>query len=151
MDSTTLKRTTSDNPDFRLLVKELDEDLRIRNGDMMDIYDKHNIIDKIDTVVLAYINGVPAACGCFKPFDNEAVEIKRMFVRKTARGRGLSLIILTELEVWAKAAGFNFTVLETGSKQTEALGLYPRAGYILIANYGPYVNLEHSICFKKTL
>jgi len=151
VDNITLKRTDSSNPDFRTLVAELDADLRLRNGDVMDIYDQHNVIEQIDTVVIAYVDHKPAACGCFKYYDEQAVEVKRMFVRPEARGRGLSRKVLTELEHWAAELGYTHTVLETGSKQVEALGLYPKAGYELIPKYGPYVNLPDSICFRKQL
>jgi putative acetyltransferase len=151
MNTTQLKRTTSADPDFRVLVAELDHDLRIRNGEMMDIYDQHNIIEAIDTVVIAYIDGKASACGCFKPFDNNAVEVKRMFVQPPARGKGLSKQVLQELENWARDLGFAYTVLETGNKQVEALSLYPKAGYQEIPLYGPYVNLPDSICFRKKL
>jgi putative acetyltransferase len=146
-----LKRTTSADPHFRALVNQLDHDLRIRNGDMMDIYDQHNIIEAIDTVVIAYLDHVPVACGCFKSFDSTAVEIKRMFVQPEARGKGISIKVLTALEDWARELGFAYTVLETGGKQTEALGLYPKTGYVEIAKYGPYVDLPDSICFRKEL
>lgn len=151
MESLHLKRTTSFDPDFRTLINELDADLRDRNGEVMDIYDQHNIIEQIDTVVIAYLEDKPAGCGCFKSYDTETVEVKRMFVRPQGRGKGLSLKILTELERWALDLGFQYTILETGSKQTEALGLYHKAGYIEIPKYGPYVDLPDSICFHKSL
>lgn len=146
-----LKRTQSTDPDFKLLVKELDAGLRITNGDVMDIYDQHNIIESVDTVVIAYQDETPVACGCFKPFDTYAVEIKRMFVRPEARGEGISAMVLQELESWAKSLGFNATVLETGSRQVEAQGLYKKVGYVTIPKYGPYIDLPDSFCFRKYL
>jgi len=38
----TLKRTTNKNPDFLSLVKLLDADLALRDGDLSPIYFKHN-------------------------------------------------------------------------------------------------------------
>lgn len=146
-----LKQATSQDPDFRLLISELDADLRDRNGEVMDIYDTHNIIEDIGTVIIAYLDYKPAGCGCFKVYDEESVEIKRMFVRKSARGKGISAMILNALEAWAKSKGFTHTVLETGSRQVEALGLYQKAGYTLIPSYGPYADLPDSICFRKDL
>lgn len=134
-----------------MLVTELDADLRHRNGDVMDIYDQHNIIEQIDTVVIAYKDDVPAGCGCFKSYDDEAVEVKRMFVKLEARGKGISRKILTELEHWAKELGYAYTVLETGNNQTEALSLYRKSGYEETPAYGVYANLPDSICFKKKL
>jgi GNAT superfamily N-acetyltransferase len=151
MSTATLKRTNSGDTDFRLLIKELDADLRDRNGDVMDVYDGHNVIEQIDTVVIAYLNDHPAGCGCFKNYNDSTVEIKRMYVRPDARGKGISRMILTGLENWAKSLGFAHVVLETGSKQQEALGLYNRAGYTNIPSYPPYIDLPDSVCFKKSL
>jgi len=146
-----LKRTNSADSDFRFLVNQLDAELREMYADLMNTYDQHNVIELIDTVVIAYLNNQPVACGCFKPFDAGAVEIKRMFVAKDARGKGISKLILDGLENWAKELGFNYTVLETGTKNLAAMALYQKSGYVNIPNYGPYVNLPDSICFRKTL
>ncbi|WP_439698591.1 GNAT family N-acetyltransferase [Mucilaginibacter sp. AW1-7] len=151
MNTLRITRTTSNNPDFRTLVTQLDADLRNRNGDMMDIYDQHNVIEKNDTAVVAYLNNQPAGCGCFKLYDADAVEVKRMFVHPNARGNGISKLILNELETWAHSLGYKYTVLETGKKQVEALSLYPKSGYLPIPQYGPYVDLPDSICFRKVL
>jgi GNAT superfamily N-acetyltransferase len=151
MKAIRLIRTTSDNTDFRNLISQLDADLRDRNGELMDIYDQHNVIEKIDTVIVAYLDDEPAGCGCFKSFDSETVEVKRMFVRAVARGNGISVKVLNELEAWARSLGYKYTVLETGAKQVEALNLYPKAGYASIPQYGPYVDLPDSICFRKSL
>ncbi|WP_413666854.1 GNAT family N-acetyltransferase [Mucilaginibacter sp. Mucisp86] len=151
MKTAILKRTNSDNPDFRLLITELDADLRLRNGEMMDFYDHHNVIEKNNTVVLAYIDDKPAGCGCFKPFDAQSIEVKRMFVRPDARGNGISKMVLTELETWARELGFKSVVLESAGKQVEAHSLYLKSGYERIPNYGQYEGLPYSFCFKKTL
>ena len=146
-----LKRTNSNDPDFRTLINELDVNLREIYDQLMDVYDQHNIIEQIDTVVIAYAGGLSAGCGCFKRFDADAAEIKRMYVRKTCRGKGISRLILAELERWAAETGFSATILETGEKNTEALGLYCKAGYLPTPNYGAYVNLASSFCFRKPL
>ncbi|WP_158827594.1 GNAT family N-acetyltransferase [Mucilaginibacter lacusdianchii] len=152
MQPLAVKRTNSTDTNFRKLVTELDQVLRQRNGeDMMDVYDQFNVIEKIDTVVIAYWNDEPVGCGCFKPFDNEAVEIKRMYVRDVYRGKGISKALLATLETWAKELDYHFTVLETGTKQIEAISLYERYGYQRIPKYGPYINLPDSICYRKQL
>lgn len=43
------------------------------------------------------------------------------------------------------------TVLETGSKQIEAINLYKSSGYEIIDNFEPYVGNTNSICMKKRL
>src|ERR1700709_2376309 len=129
MEQIVLKRTNSADRDFQSLIKQLDADLRLRNGDEMNAYDKHNIIAPIATVVIAYLDNEPLACGCFKKHSETTVEIKRMFVAPPTRGKGVSRKILAELETWANSLGFEYIILETGGRQVEALGLYQRAGY----------------------
>lgn len=146
-----LTRTTSNNTDFKKLIIQLDQDVRARYGDLQDEYDKCNIIPFIETVIVVYLDGRPIGCGCFKPFDKNTVEIKRMFVHPDYRGKGISRNVLRSLEEWAGELGFSYSILETALKQPEAIGLYKSAGYKLIDNYGPYVNMPHSICFRKSM
>ncbi len=98
-------RTNSDNPHFRQLVVLLDEDLTLRYGELQKHYAQFNHINFIDTVVLAYENDIPAGCGCFRFFAPETIEIKRMYVKPEFRGRGISRLILSELEKWAAETG----------------------------------------------
>lgn len=149
MNNIKLKRTTNSDPDFQTLVIALDADLRNRYGEIMDVYDIHNVIEQLDTVVIAYLENIAVGCGCFKGYDTESVEMKRIFVRADARGKGISTLILNELEDWARELGFMNAVLETGSKQKEAIGLYQKNGYKEIPKYEPYVDLPDSICFRK--
>jgi len=144
-------RTNSNNPHFRQLVDLLDGDLTLRYGELQKHYAQFNHIDFLDTVVIAYEDDIPAGCGCFRPFTPETVEIKRMYVQPEFRGRGISRLILTELENWAAELGYTASVLETGNLQAEAIHLYHRTGYNEIPNYGNYEGNETSICMRKKL
>jgi putative acetyltransferase len=144
-------RTDSGNTDFQALVRLLDADLAIRDGDLHGYYAQFNKLDAIKNAVVAFENETAVGCGAFKKFDDESVEIKRMYVRPETRGRGIAVEILKELEDWARESGFGFAVLETGKKQPEAVRLYEKSGYALIPNYGQYEGLENSVCMKKSL
>lgn len=146
-----ITRTTSDNPDFRDLVQQLDQDLLQRYPDVQAEYDKFNKIEKNDTVVVAYWSDVPVGCGCFKQFNEDTVEIKRMFVTKDLRGRGIATNILADLCTWAGELRFKKAVLETAARQPEAIHVYKKAGFEIIPNYPPYTNMELSMCMKKDL
>ncbi len=146
-----LIRATSDNEDFKHLIILLDQQLNERNGAIQSSYTRFNVIAAIDTVVIAKFDNHPVGCGCFKQFDKNAVEIKRMFVKPEHRGTGIATRILSELETWAAGLGFSRSVLETGKKQLEAINLYKKSGYAQIENYGPYVGMENSVCFAKKL
>lgn len=144
-------RTDSLNDDFRELVCLLDAELRVRDGEEHGFYAQFNKIDLIKNVVVAYIDGIAVGCGAFKAFDDESVEIKRMFVRLEFRGQRIAMEILNELEKWAVELNFPSAVLETGKKQPEAIRLYRRSGYETIPNYGQYAGIENSLCMKKKL
>jgi len=146
-----LQRTNSSNNDFEELVKLLDADLRIKDGDDHAFYAQFNKLDTINHVVLALYEDIPVGCGAFKPFSDQAVEIKRMFVHPDYRGRGIAQKILSDLEKWAAEIGCQTCVLETGQKQMEAIQLYLKTGYQRIPNYGQYEGIENSICMKKDL
>src|SRR3569833_801795 len=121
-------RTTSANPDFSALIRELDADLRSRYNEAQSAYDAFNSVQGIETVVLAYDNDEPAGCGCFKKFNEDVVEIKRKFVAPGKRIMGIAAGILSQLEAWAAELGYTHTVLETGTRQTEAIALYKKLG-----------------------
>src|SRR5215207_4791310 len=116
-------RTDSENADFQALVKLLDADLAIRDGDMHGYYAQYNKIDAIKNAVVAYLDERAVGCGAFKQFEAESVEIKRMFVLPENRGHGIAVEILKELESWAAELNFKSAILETGKKQPEAIRL----------------------------
>ncbi len=146
-----LKRTDSNDKDFHLLVEQLNNYLLQQYGDLQDFYNQFNQIGNIPNVVVAYVNGEPAGCGCFKRFDDTSVEVKRMFVTEEQRGKAIGAAILSELENWAAELGHRAAVLELGNNQPEAIRLYQKQGFEVIPNYGQYVGMETSICLKKKL
>jgi putative acetyltransferase len=122
-----------------------------RYGALQDYYSRFNSIQNLPTVVIAYSNGQPVGCGCFKQFDEGTVEVKRMYVSPEQRGKGIGAAILAELEKWAAELKISKIVLETGNNQPEAIHLYEKLGYTVIPNYGQYSGMETSICMKKDL
>jgi len=146
-----LIRTDGGNQEFNELIGLLDQQLRERNGVLQSKYDKFNVVLSVGTVVVAKWNGQPAGCGCFKQFDKDTVEIKRMFVKPENRRAGIAARILRELEDWAAGLGFSRSILETGSKQLEAINLYKKSGYRQTENFGQYAGMETSLCFAKEL
>lgn len=146
-----LKRTNSEDKDFRLLVKQLDADLKITDGDEHDFYNQFNSIEAIKHVVVAYMENKPVGCGAFKEFNLSSVEIKRMFTLPEARAKGIATLILKELENWATQLGYSSSILETGIRQTEAIALYKKNLYNSTPNYGQYAGVKNSMCFEKKI
>jgi GNAT superfamily N-acetyltransferase len=94
--------------------------------------------------------GAPVVCGGWRSHGDDA-EVKRMYVRGTARGAGRARAILAELERTARAAGHRRTILETGKMQPEAVALYRSSGYTDITPFGHYAGRPLSIHLGKDL
>ena len=146
-----IKKISNTHRDFLTLTRELDAELKGIYGSLQAVYDKHNVIDPLDTAIVGYRDVAPIACGCFKKIDRERVEIKRLYVKPAFRRQGFSSKVLQALESWAAELGYTVALLETGKKQPEAIGLYRKFGYRIIANYGPYRGMENSLCMQKPL
>jgi len=142
-------RTDSSNIDFQNLVKSLDAILSEHNGENDDFFAQFNIIDTIKNCVVVYIDDIPAACGAFKPFSEDTVEIKRMFTHPEYRKRGLGSSVVKELENWAVELNFKKAVLETSQDLKSAISVYERQGFHRIPNYGQYIGVEQSVCYEK--
>jgi len=95
--------------------------------------------------------GRAIGCGGVCRFDETRAELKRMYVVRDARGRGLGRLLLVALEDEARRLGYDGIVLETGDRQPEALGLYESAGYEPIPCYGVYATRALSRCYEKHL
>ena len=150
-DKVRIVKTTSENPDFVNLIAALDKSLWERYPELKSDYWGNNILEINPNVVILYLEDKAVACGCFKKYDKNTIEIKRMFVSPEVRGMGLAQTILLELEGWAHELGYSFSVLETLYKQKEAIALYQKTGYYIVDNYEPYVGLENSICMRKSI
>ncbi|MCT2593067.1 GNAT family N-acetyltransferase [Streptomyces sp. N2-109] len=109
--------------------------------------------------LLAYDeDGQPLATGGWRTQNHSAegyadgdAEIKRMFVVRAARGRGLARRILAILEDSAREAGRGRMVLETGTEQPEAIALYRSCGYAPATKFGHYRFHDESRCYAKKL
>jgi GNAT superfamily N-acetyltransferase len=146
-----LTRTNSSNNDFIQLVKLLDAELAIRDGDDHEFYNQFNNIDTLKYVIIAYEDEKPLGCGAIKEYTILTTEVKRMYVIPKNRGKGIASRILLELELWATELNYEKCILETGKKQHEAIELYKKRNYRLIPNYAQYADIENSLCFEKKL
>ncbi|MGO4818633.1 GNAT family N-acetyltransferase [Flavobacterium sp. W22_SRS_FP1] len=150
-DQIRIVKSTSENKDFIALVASLDQSLWESYPELKVDYWGNNIMEMNPNVVIIYLNDVAVACACFKKYNINTIEIKRMFVSAEFRGKGLAQKMLRELESWAKEVGFSFSILETLYKQNAAIAMYQKLGYVVIENYAPYIGRESSICMKKNI
>jgi len=68
-------RTDSSNSDFQTLVKLLDADLSIRDGEEHAFYAQYNKTDQLKYVIVLYQDQKPVACGAIREFAEAVMEI----------------------------------------------------------------------------
>lgn len=68
-------------------------------------------------------------CGLF-PLDAETVELRKMYLAESLRGRGVGRETLERMIASARTLGFKRIYLETNSVLRAAVGLYQRFGFV---------------------
>ena len=64
-------RTTSENPDFQILVKQLDAYLAMMDGEEHAFYHQYNKIDLLKNCIVIFNNDEAVACGAIKKLDSK--------------------------------------------------------------------------------
>lgn len=158
-----------DDPDAVTLIAEVQQEYVVRyGGEDSTPVSPAEFAPPLGLFLVGYSGGVPVACGGWRAHDATGtdstetdstdthfadgdVEVKRMYVVPAARGRGFARGILAELERTAVDAGRRRVVLETGTKQPEAIALYVSAGYQEVPKFGIYRCEPSSRCFGKAV
>jgi GNAT superfamily N-acetyltransferase len=142
-----------DHPDSAALIAEVQQEYVVRYGDI-----DHTPVDPAEfapprgTFLVLYLDDRPTAMGGWRSRPAGAgAEIKRMYVSPWARGRGLSRVVLAELERTAAAAGHRALALETGPKQPEAIALYRSCGYTPVTPFGYFADDPLAVYLGKAL
>lgn len=148
-----------DHPDSQRLIEALQQEYVERYGEQdLTPVDPAEFSRPRGLFLLGYLGEAPVASGGWRAHDTGEegfrdgdVELKRMYVVPAQRGNGWSRRMLAELESTAALAGCKRLVLETGTKQPEAIGLYLSCGYERIENFGVYRCDPDSRCYGKEL
>jgi putative acetyltransferase len=146
-----IETCTVNDPSYKGLITLLDKELCDIYSLDPEKFEKYNAISDMAATVVLYLNNEPVACGCYREYAPDTVELKRIFVKAEHRGKGISKKIISELEHLAGHSGYTRAVLETGNLQPVAINLYNTIGYTIIDNFGPYKNNHYSVCFAKSL
>jgi putative acetyltransferase len=104
---------------------------------------------------LARLRGGAVGCGGVALFPDFA-EVKRMYVRDVARGKGVADALLARIEEEVRDAGLSILRLETGERQVAAMRFYARAGFRRCQAFGNYTlmspqSIATSAFFEKRI
>lgn len=149
-----IRREALAAPAARQMIEALNAELKAEypgEGETFFRLDADEVAGGQGAFLVAYAAGRPVGCGAIRKLDDESAEIKRMYVDRAARGRGLGRQLLVALEEEASRLGVRRVVLETGPRQFSALALYESFGFKRIPAFGDYVNSPISICMAKSI
>jgi putative acetyltransferase len=152
LDTLHIRETKASDPQLRTLITRLDEELNERYpAEAVFTLDLEDPAMEDVTFVIAEADGEQVGCGAIRPLDGEHIELKRFYVDRRFRRKGVASRMLAYLEERARQRGFKKLRLETGEAQPESIALYRKFGYEPIDRYGDYVDCELSLCFEKTI
>lgn len=151
----TVRRVESDDPDALALWKAQERDTADRYGDP-DFAGATEFPTLVGSWVGYAQDSTPVATivARWSPFDETRpgdVELKRLWVTPGYRGQGYARVMLGVAEQAARKAGATRMILESGTKQPEALALYEATGWKATAPYGDYRDSPESRCYAKHL
>ncbi len=146
-------KTNGENEDFIQMCEKLDETLEKLVGAKIERskYAQFNTTESISDAIVIYDNDTPVGSGAFRGYDNDTMELKRIYVDASYRGLGLSKELVRRLEADARIQGYRHAILETGELLEASVHLYQKLGYKVIPNYGPYEQMSESLCMHKKL
>jgi len=136
-----IEQLSGSTPDAERLIAELDAVL----GAVYEPEQQHGLsIDQVFQPNLRFfvarLGDRAVGCGALALFDGYG-EVKRMYTREAARGRGVGKALLAHIEQDARDAGMPVLQLETGTYQAAAIGLYEGCGFRPCDAFGHYAAL----------
>jgi putative acetyltransferase len=139
-------------PEVQALIADLDAYVaQLYPAESNHLLDVETLAGPNVCFLVARLDQRAVGCGALRRHDDELGEIKRMYVDRHVRGRGIGRRLLQALEAEAARQGLARVALETGDSQPEAIALYRRAGFRDCPPFASYKPDPLSLFMMKAL
>jgi GNAT superfamily N-acetyltransferase len=113
---------------------------------------QESILDPGGEIVLARLNGAIVGTCAMLPMDDGGVELAKMAVAESARGRGIGVLLGRAIIGRARARGAPRVYLESNTRLEPAIALYRKLGFVEITGEpSPYArcNIQMELTLKS--
>lgn len=124
------------------LFSEHDDFMQKFLGEDRNCYTRYTPAENIEKVWVAYEENAPIGCAAYRRKSDIMGEVKRLFVKKEYRGRGISKALLSEVKSHAKTEGCTKLFLDTRITLEPAVSLYRSFGFEITFQQGLYIQME---------
>lgn len=108
-------------------------------------YTRYNESENIEKVWVVFSDNLPIGCIAYRKKEEGTGEVKRLYIKKEYRGKGISKELLKTLECYAKEQGCHNLFLDTRVTLEPAVSLYRSHGFSIVYRQGLYIQMEKEL------
>lgn len=98
-----------------------------------------------------YYDNFPAGCIAYRKKSAKIGEVKRMYIKKEYRCKGISKKLLEIVECYAKEQGCHTLFLDTRITLEPAVSIYRSWGFNTVFQQGLYIQMEKNIANPEVI
>lgn len=129
----------------RTLFSEHDDFMIDFLGDDRRYYTRYSEKEKLEMVWVVFLDNLLAGCIAYRKKEDGAGEVKRLYIKKEYRGRGIAGELLRTVECHAREQGCHTLFLDTRITLEPAVSLYRSFGFTIIFQQGLYIQMEKEL------
>lgn len=114
-------------------------------GDDKKYYTRYSENEHLENIWVIYSESFPIGCIAYRKKTEGTGEVKRLYIRKEYRGKGISKELLRTVERYAKEQGCKTLFLDTRITLEPAVSIYRSFGFQIVFQQGLYIQMEKEI------
>lgn len=108
-------------------------------------YTRYSDNENLENIWVLFIDGISAGCIAYRRRSDDTGEVKRLFIKKEYRGKGLSKRLLEAVENYAREQGCIKLFLDTRITLEPAVSVYHSFGFEIVFRQDLYIQMEKMI------
>lgn len=114
-------------------------------GDDKKYYTRYSSNEHLENIWVIYSESFPIGCIAYRKKAEGTGEVKRLYIRKEYRGKGISKELLRTVERYAQEQGCKTLFLDTRITLEPAVSIYRSFGFKIVFQQGLYIQMEKEI------